>query len=76
MFVAADAADIVDGVGDVLGVDLGVFEGEAGVVDPDDVGERGVCECFAEVGCIGHVGGGDGAWDNDHGMFLDFVLGK
>ncbi|MCJ1238151.1 hypothetical protein MMC14_006140 [Varicellaria rhodocarpa] len=71
-----DGGDVVDGVGDVFGVDLGVAEEEAGDVESHGVGEGGGGEEGDEVGGEVDTAGGAGAGGEDYGLFAVAAVGK
>ena len=71
-----DGGDVVDGVGDVFGVYLGVAEEEAGDVEPHGVGERGGGEEGDEVGGEVDAAHGARAGGKDYGLLAVAAIGK
>lgn len=70
VFVLGDAADVVDGIGDVLGVDLDIAQTCAGEIEPDGISVRLSCEQLDQIGSEGTAAIGRSARHKDGGWLL------
>lgn len=70
VFVLGDAADVVDGVGYVLGVDLDIAQTCPRDIEPDGISVGLACEQLDQVGAKGTAAIGSRSGHKDGGRFL------